>query len=263
MGASNGKRGGRRAKRYAGIRLACLLLWIGLGWAGLGTAAERTEQVEIADPYIELRTGPGRGYPIFHVEERGAKVALLKSRTGWFKVRTARDIEGWVDRAQLERTLNSAGETVRVGAGTFEAFIDRRWEFGVLGGEFGGAGTISVYALRALGPSLHAEISLSHVLGKFSDSLLISADLLAQPVPEWRVSPFFLIGTGVIDTRSHSGLVQARDSRDQLSHVGAGVRAWLSRHVLLRAEYRYHTVFTSRDDNEEVSEWKAGFSIFY
>lgn len=262
MGASKGKRG-RAARRYAGIRLAGFLLWAGLAWTGWAIAAEPSDRVEVADPYIELRTGPGRGYPIFHVEERGAKIALLGRKTSWFKVRTARDIEGWVDRAQLERTLDSAGETVRVGAGTFEEFIDRRWEFGVLGGEFGGAGTISVHALRALGPSLHAEISLSHVLGKFADSLMVSADLLAQPAPEWRVSPFFLLGTGVIDTRSHSALVQARDSRDQLSHVGAGVRAWLSRHVLLRAEYRYHTVFTSRDDNEEVSEWKAGFSIFY
>lgn len=258
MGASDSNRRGRLRTQYARAWLACLLLW-----AGMASADERIERVEIADPYIELRTGPGRGYPIFHVEERGAAVELLVRKTEWFKVRTARDIEGWVNRVQLERTLTPDGAEVRVRDGDLAGFIDRRWEFGVMGGEFGGSGTISAYALRALGPGLHGEVSLSHVLGKFADSVILSVDLLAQPVPQWRISPFFLLGTGVIDTRSHSVLVQALDDRDQLSHVGVGVRAYVSRHILLRVEYRYHTIFTSRDDNEEVNEWKAGFSVFF
>lgn len=259
MEATDRNRRGRRAPGNAAAWLACVLLL----WAGAAGAAAPVDRVEIADPYIELRTGPGRGYPIFHVEERGAAIALLTRKTGWFKVRTARDIEGWVDRAQLERTLNPSGGAVRVRDGSFGDFVERRWEFGVQGGEFGRAGTISAYAMRAFGASLHGEISVAHVLGKFSDSLIVSAGLLAQPVPEWRVSPFFLLGTGVIDTSSHSVLVQTRDGRDQLSHVGVGLRTYVSRRILLRAEYRYHVIFTSRDDNEEVSEWKAGFSVFF
>ncbi len=258
MGASNDNRRTRSRARHARAWLACLLLW-----AGMTAAAERLDRVEIADPYIELRTGPGRGYPIFHVEERGATIALLTRKTDWFKVRTVRDIEGWVNRAQLERTLAPSGETVQVRKGSLADFVDRRWEFGVMGGEFGGAGTISAYALRAFSPGLHGEISLAHVLGKFADSVIVSVDLIAQPAPEWRISPFFLLGTGIIDTRSHSVLVQAQDDRDQLNHVGVGVRAYIARHMLLRVEYRYHTLFTSRDDNEEVSEWKAGFSVFF
>lgn len=220
-------------------------------------------EVEVADPYIEMRTGPGRGYPVFHVGERGERIELLSRKTSWYRVRTARGIEGWVDRAQLERTLGASGEPVRIGSGSFDDYQTRRWEFGAFGGEFGGAGTITLSAVRVLSPGLHGEISLAHVLGRFSDSLIAGADLMALPAPEWRVAPYFLVGTGIIDTRPHTVLVQARDGQDQLSHAGIGVRAYLTRHVLARIEYRYHVIFTSRDDNEEVSEWKAGFSVFF
>lgn len=237
-----------------------MLLWAAL-WST--AAAAPVSEVEIADPYIEMRTGPGRGYPIFHVEERGTRIELLSRKTSWYRVRTARGIEGWVDRVQLERTLGPSGEAMRLGGGDIEDYRSRRWELGVLGGEFGGAGTISLHATRALSAGLHGELSLSHVLGRFSDSVIVSADLLALPAPEWRVAPFFVVGTGVIDTRPRATLVQARDGRDQLSHAGIGVRAYLTRYVLARVEYRYHVIFTSRDDNEEVSEWKAGFSVFF
>ena len=44
--------------------------------------------VEVSGPYIELHSGPGRGFPVFHTVERGGEVALLKRRTDWYRVRT-------------------------------------------------------------------------------------------------------------------------------------------------------------------------------
>jgi hypothetical protein len=92
---------------------------------------------------------------------------------------------------------------------------------------------------------------------------LINADLLAQPFPDWRFSPYLAIGSGVIDTKPRTVLIQAQDRNDRMSHVGIGLRTYLSRHFLLRMEYRNHVIFTSRDDNEEIDEWKIGFGIFF
>lgn len=239
-----------------------LLLLLALLWRpAWGEDAPQT--VEVADPYIELHTGPGRGYPVFHVEGRGAAITLLMRKTNWFKVRTAREIEGWVDRDQLERTLDPAGERVRVSEATAEDYARRRWEAGVMGGDFDGANEISVYGAYALTEGLSAELSLTQVLGEFSESLLFGVDLLAQPFPDWRFSPFFALGTGVIDTKPRTVLVQAQDRNDRMSHVGIGVRTYLSRRFMLRMEYRSHVIFTSRDDNEEVDEWKIGFGVFF
>ena len=35
-----------------------------------------------------------------------------------------------------------------------------------------------------------------------------------------------------------------------------------SKRFIFRVEYKHHTVLTSRDDNEEIDEWIAGFSVF-
>ena len=44
-------------------------------------AADEYRVVSVADPYLELRTGPGRGYPVFHVVDRGETVEIMKRRT--------------------------------------------------------------------------------------------------------------------------------------------------------------------------------------
>ncbi len=251
----------RESARF--IRAGCLMILSFLLWGTAWGADAVPQTVEIADPYIELHTGPGRGYPIFHVEERGTTITLLKRKTIWFKVRTDGDIEGWVDRTQLERTLDPSGEQVRVQEATVEDYARRRWEAGVMGGDFDGANEISVYGAYALTEGLSAELSLTQVLGEFSESLLFGVDLLAQPFPDWRFSPFFALGTGVIDTNPRTVLVQAQDRNDRMSHVGIGLRTYLSRRFMLRMEYRSHVVFTSRDDNEEIDEWKIGFGVFF
>jgi hypothetical protein len=71
------------------------------------------------------------------------------------------------------------------------------------------------------------------------------------------------LGTGVLRTEPKATLVQTEDRTDQVGHVGIGLRAHLTRRLLLRGEYSSYLAFTSRDDNEEVDEWKAGFAFFF
>lgn len=68
-------------------------------------------QVKVAEPYVEVHTGPGRGYPVFHVVERHAPLTLLFQRAGWIKVETPRGRIGWVPRKALLKTLDGTGET--------------------------------------------------------------------------------------------------------------------------------------------------------
>ena len=47
-----------------------------LHFAALQTATAADEyQVVVSDPYLELHTGPGRGYPVFYVIDRGLTAA--------------------------------------------------------------------------------------------------------------------------------------------------------------------------------------------
>lgn len=227
------------------------------------SAGEGHFQAQITEPYLELHTGPGRGYPIYFVIERAEQVKVLKRRTDWFKVRSHDGHEGWVTRVQLERTQTLAGEPTNMHEPGIGDFSSRRWELGVLGGDFGGADVLSAYAGYALTENLSTEAAFSQALGLYSDSQMATINVLAQPFPTWRVSPFFTLGTGIIQTNPRVTLVQSEDRTDQVGVVGVGVRAYLTRRFVLRAEYKSYVVFTSRNDNEEIQEWKAGFSVFF
>ena len=97
------------------------------------------------------------------------------------------------------------------------------------------------------------------------EPMLATLGLMHVFVPEWRLSPYFTLGTGVIYTEPKSTLVQAEDRDDQIGYVGGGLQFYLTRRFMLRfAEYRHNIIFTSRNDNEEVDEWKyVGFAFFF
>lgn len=219
--------------------------------------------VRVADPYIDLHTGPGRGYPKFQVVERGGLITLLERRTEWFLVRSPRGHEGWVHREQLQRTLTVDGEQVDVSEASQADFAKREWETGVMAGLFENADVISIYGAWGFTENLSLELTLGHVMGDFSNAKYGTLHLTHQPFPEWWISPYFQLGTGYIRTDPAATIIQTEDRSEQLTHVGVGARTYLTRRFVLRVEYNNYVVLTDRNDNEKVEEWKAGFSLFF
>jgi uncharacterized protein YgiM (DUF1202 family) len=220
-------------------------------------------EVLVSEPYIELHTGPGRGYPVFYVVERGERVEVITRKTDWFQVRTRKGKEGWVSRVQMETTLTASGEKTRFAEPGMGDFSNRRWEAGLLGGDFEGANMITVYGAYAMTQNLSAELSASQVFSNYSNAYTGIAELVAQPFPEWRISPFFLVGTGIIYTDPNVTVVQGDNRTDQIGTVGAGVRCYLTRRFILRAQYRNSVIFQDGDDNQEINEWQAGLAFFF
>jgi hypothetical protein len=224
---------------------------------------ESQPAVRIADPYVDLHTGPGRGFPIFQVVERGGLIQLLKRRTDWFLVRSPRGHEGWVHRDQLLRTLTIDGEAVDIAEANQSDFASRKWETGVMAGMFENADVISVYGAWGFTENLSVELTLAHVMGDFSNAEYATLHLTHQAFPDWWISPYFQLGTGYIQTDPSATIIQTEDRREQLTHVGVGARTYLTRRFVFRVEYNNYVVLTDRNDNEKVEEWKAGFSLFF
>ncbi len=263
-------REGRYARACAGqVAYWCMpagLLLMGLLWSlfsGRLLAAEAPFRVQVADPYIELHSGPGRGYPVFHVQERGTWIEVLKRKTDWFKVRTERGREGWVARLQLEQTLTPGGEVADFPDATLAEFTRHRWEMAAMGGDFAGADVLTVLGGYFLTPNLGVEVTASKIFADFSDSEMVDASLVAHPFPAWRVSPYFMVGTGLVHTNPKVTLVAEQDATDQLAHVGIGARIYLTRQFVFRVQYTHYVIFQSVDDNQEIDEWKAGFAVFF
>ena len=188
---------------------------------------------------------------------------IIKQRTTWYEVRDADGKQGWVTREQLAQTLRPDGEQTSFERATIEDFTNATWETGVLAGDFGGANIVSLYGAYSLNPHVSVEVWGSQILGNFSNGWMGSVNVVHEAFPDWRFSPFFTLGAGVIHTQPKSTIVQGEDRTDQIGHVGAGFRIYAARRFLIRAEFKSYVTFTSRDDNEEVEEWKVGFAFFF
>jgi uncharacterized protein YgiM (DUF1202 family) len=243
--------------------MAAMLIGAVVAMSGVPSVfAAYQPEVVVSDPYLDLHTGPGRGYPVFYVAGQGDRVQLLKRRTEWYKIRTPRGKEGWVHVGQLTSTLDLEGQAIDFHQLGVDDFTNRRWEFGFSGGDFDGAALLTVYGAFALTPNISAQLAASQIMGDYSDGAMGTVNILMQPFPEWRVSPFFTLGTGILRVEPQTTIVQTEDRTDEVAHVGVGANLYLGRRFVLRMEYKHHTVLTSRDDNQEIDEWKAGFSVF-
>ena len=154
--------------------------------ASIAYAEEEPQLLEISDPFIDVHTGPGGGYPVFHVIERGERIEVELRRTDWFKIKTAAGLEGWVHVDQLQQSLMPDGNQVEFVTTTKEDFTQRKWEVGVMGGDFGGATQFSMYGAYLLNRGFAAELGYAEAVGANSSSSIIKMGLLMQPFQTWR-----------------------------------------------------------------------------
>ena len=245
-------------------RLAVLVLILfQTAFPGTAQADDEYRQVSVAEPYLELRTGAGIGYPVFHIVDRGTSVEIIMRRTDWFLVRGEDGVEGWADRAQMEKTLQTSGSEIVFAQADQEDFTNAKWELGLMTGDFGGSNSIAVYGGYSLNPYVALEVWGSQILGNSSNGWMGSANVVLEAFPDWRVSPFFTLGAGIIHIEPKPTIVIGEDRTDEIGHAGAGFRIYSNRRFILRAEFKSYVVFTSRDDNEEIEEWKVGFAFFF
>ena len=219
--------------------------------------------VEVADPFLELRTGPGRGYPVIDIIERGEKIRVLKRRTEWFKVEIDRGQPGWAASDQFKKTLDLTGQQVKLEDGKQSEFTDRNREMGFMTGDYAGARAIALYLGYSFTPEFATEVTLSQTIGNYSSGLMANLSLLMKPFPAWRLSPFFMLGGGTVTTRPATALAGEDERTEAAAHVGLGVHFYMTRRFMFRVDYKNYLLFTDREENEEIDEWKAGLAFFF
>jgi len=241
---------------YALVCIACAV-------GKRAVAEEDYPRVQITDPYIELRTGTGDAYPIFHVIERGAWVLIVKRHTDWFKIRTERGIEGWAHREQLERTLTEAGVGTTFRDVLLDDFLSRRLEFGISGGVAENDPVIAAHLGYVLTENFITELGLSRISGTFSSSTIWSLNLVSQPVPGGRFVPYFTLGVGYFENTPRATLVDAEASDAVALNAGVGLRSYITRRFVLRADVKNYAVLVDDNRTSEIYEYLLGLAFFF
>ena len=224
---------------------------------------DRRERMQVTDPYIELHTFAGRGYPVFYVAARGEWISIELRHTDWYKVRTATGKVGWVTRQQLQSTLAENGLPNDFGDVKYNDYLARRVELGAGYGRFHRESMIKFWVSYRISDTLSFESTLGEVQGVFSGTTLWHVNLQAEPWSDQRFSPFLGIGIGMFKNIPNQSLVNFQSTNARLGDAIIGARYHLTDRFMLRADYAIYTAFVSDQRSLEYRAATAGLSFFF
>ena len=243
--------------RVAACALLVVLLGVGPPVALAG------EQVQITDPYIELHTGPGRGYPVFFVAERNEKIEILLRHTDWYKVRTDSGQEGWVNRTQLETTLTAAGTAKVFRDVLVDDYLRRRLEMGAAWGLFDSEPMVKIWGGYRFADALSIEVTIGQVQGTFAGTELWNVNLNVEPWSDRRFSPFFGVGLGRFHNIPNLSLVNAVETTANLANAAVGLRYYIADRFVARLDYSIYSAYTSDLSSTEYRAATLGLAFFF
>ena len=237
------------------VAAVSLALWLVPAAAG--------EKVEVMDPYIELHTGPGRGYPIFYVAARHEWVEIKLRHTDWFLVRTEGGKEGWVSRQQIEATLTQIGTKTTFRDVFVDQYLRRRLEFGAAWGHFKSEPMLKVWVGYRFMDTLAVEATGGQVQGVFSGTDLWHVNLQAEPWSDWRLAPYLGVGIGRLVNIPNASLVGALTSSASLADATVGLRYRLGERFIARLDYTQYLAYIADNRTDQYRAVTIGLGFYF
>lgn len=219
-------------------------------------------QLVVQEVYIDLHSGPGRGFPKQYAVERGATITVIKQRTDWIKVQTERGRSGWVKSSDVEQTLTTAGLPVRLSRTRFSDYSQQRFEMTAGGGYYASEPEVFARLAYRWSKIFSVELGAAQVTSDFSSSTLVMAGVLAQPFQWGRFSPYLSIGVGRNYNDPNRSLIDSEKSDSDFYSFGLGTRFYLTRSLVVRAEYKRYNLLEG-DENDGQNEYNIGLSFFF
>jgi uncharacterized protein YgiM (DUF1202 family) len=242
-------------------RLLALLLLLQAFNIETAMAKHPLVQLVVTQPFLEMHSGPGRGFPVIYVVARDEVVTVLYSRTDWYRVRAPGGQEGWARRDDLARTETMAGEPAPIPP--YPEFATHRWELGAGYGVFNHENLVTAWGDFGLTDSLDAELVVEQAFGTIDNRFIATLGLRHTFIPEFKwISPTAGIGFGYQYIKDREPPAPPQNS-NQMAYISLGARGFITRRFMWRADWRKYVVFTNQNQNEEPDEWKVGLAVFF
>jgi hypothetical protein len=243
-------------------RLLALLLLLQAFHGTWVQAKDRLLEVVVTAPFLEMHSGPGRGFPVVYVVGRDEVVTVLYSRTEWYKVRAPQGQEGWARRSDLALTKLAIGRT-----GADPALPAVRHPSLGTGRRLRG--------VQSPEPGHHLGRFRAHRQPRRGVRRAAGARHHRQPLhrqfgnaPHLHPGVALVFADGGHRRRATSiSTTRSRPSRCRpatiMVYVSLGARGFITRRFMWRADWRKYVVFTNQNQNEEPEEWKFGLAVFF
>lgn len=228
-----------------------------------GEATPLLARVRVVGPYLDMHSGPGRGYPVFYVAERDEWVVIELRHTDWFKVRTARGAQGWVSREQMKQTVTEDGTPFELADPSLLDFLNRRFDVGAGYGATKKTSITRLWAGWRMSDTLSLDLNIAEVQSQTATTGIWTASLLGEPWSDKRISPFFGVGVGRFHYEPNKSLVNREVLDGNMGVVTLGLRYHLSGRAAVRVDYSRYLVTVSDFDYRKYHAGTIGLSIHF
>jgi hypothetical protein len=218
--------------------------------------------LEVAEPYVEIHTGPGRGYPVYHVVEQGEEIKILKRKANWYKVQAPGGQTGWATAPDLAHTLEPTGVPVDLPEVGYGDYLKSRWRVGFTVGQIEGASTFSLTGGYRFLSWAGVGIEIGQIFDQSVTGEYYGINLLVEPKPKWIVTPFVSLGAGAFSFDERQKLVTEGVGSPSYGRLGAGISYYVGRRFVFRGEYLRYSVSTD-GDRVSLNAWTLGLNAFF
>ncbi|MFT4766114.1 MAG: hypothetical protein ACI9OH_003237 [Oleispira sp.] len=230
-------------------------------------AAEASVELIVIDTYLEMHSGPGRGYPIIHTMEQDEPITVLRRRGSWYQVANRHLRKGWIQQEKLARTIAPSGLPAALPDTQHGDYLAQQGRIGFALGQQGSAETASLVAGFRLFSFVGAEFELGQIFGTDTDGNSYGGNLLFEPIQSWSFTPFISTGYGqqVREKKEKQGVGKSNELNYEYNFVGGGINYYIGYNFVVRGEYRQVSITGDTVDNNTVrsSAWRIGFSSFF
>lgn len=232
--------------------------------------ADADETTVVARVIIEtapLRTGPGAGFRVARLAQRGDtfRVYERSTRGYWFRVELPDGSLAWIDGSAVynhEVGPPSRGERIMRKIFAPPPLLGAHGEIAVVLGTLHGAGFMAVRPAWLLAPPFGFELDLGGSVGSAGRLFTAGGGAIVNAFPHWPIVPFFVVGGGAAFAAPNADSFVLESGQSSHVYAGGGLRFGFRQRLIVRVEGRSHVFFDANEltAQEEIS---GGLSAFF
>jgi len=237
------------------------------------TARAEDAMVRVLTEQAQVHTGPGFGYRVVYMAQRGEVLRAVERATRgyWFRIVLPDGTFGWILGDEVfPFGIDLAGKAEP--PGVFRRFVDAVFAPSPLGegyvqftfsaGVLGGDGMFLFRPAVLLDPHVALEAFFGETLGNQIDVLYYGVGANAYLWPASPVTPFFALAGGGVSSRRKADQFTIKVGDFSTVNVGGGMMFAFKKRVTLRFDFRNHVIFDP-NHTQSAQEYSGGLAIVF
>lgn len=219
---------------------------------------------QVKEPYLNLKSGPGRNYPVIYIAEQSEWVDFASIRTSWYEIQTKDGHAGWVNQRDLPATLSTDESNINFADAAKSINIrSNPVDIGFSSGIINDDAFLGLHLRNHNSPFYSTEVSYGKGIGEESELSYLYLGILSHPLTEWRMSPHLTLGMG----RMKSEFIDVDGLSDSESNLfvkaGLGVTRSFDQRFRLRADLNQFAVNTENELISSFSQLSLGAAFVW